>query len=187
MKFVKIAATALFFTAGINAAQAAEGPLFAYVEGRLGYETPTISEDKIYKLGNSASIGIEGGAGLKVSKIANVGAFVNYDSATSETCNSGYCLGSNGNLAYGLRADFRAADKLGIYVKGGADSFSLRAKVPGYAATQRLNGAMGAIGVTFDLSRHAYVGVEANYADLGKFAGANFQRRHVAVTLGLRI
>lgn len=186
---MKLMSCSLALLAGLMAAapaMAKEGPVSVYAEARLGYETPTISDGSVYKLGNSASVGLEVGGGINLSRSTNLGAFVNYDYAKSQTCEYGYCLGSDGNLAYGAKLQFRVGERLRLYGKLGGDNFSLRASIPGATATKQLNGVMGAIGMNYDLSRHVYLGAEVNYADLGQFAGSNFQRRHAALTAGIR-
>lgn len=158
----------------------------ARVEARIGWETPTVSDDDVYKLGQSVSFGGEVGYDLPVSTKVTVGPFVNYDYARSKDCYDGLCLGSAGNLAAGGRVGVNLGERSQLYVKAGYDSMKLKASMDGLSDSKSLDGVMGAIGFDYSLSTSAYVGVEANYADLGSFAGINFQRRHVAATLGMR-
>ncbi|MDF8335409.1 outer membrane protein [Novosphingobium cyanobacteriorum] len=155
------------------------------VELRVGYETPTVSQGDVYKLGNSASIGGEAGFDIPLGKVT-VGPFVNYDYASAKTCDTGTCLGSDGNLAAGGRIGFNVGSKGQVYGKLGYDRFRLKASLEGFSGVQNLDGVMGAIGYDHNITRNAYVGIEFDYADLGSFAGLNFQRRHVAVTAGYR-
>lgn len=157
------------------------------IELRVGYETPTISEGNVYKIGSSVSIGGEVGYDAAVSKKMTVGPYANYEYANSETCVSGYCLGSDGNWQAGLRVGIALSGKSQLYVKGGYDSFQLKGSVNGVSNTETLNGPQGAIGLAFNLSRRSYAGVELGYADLGSYAGYNFQRRHAGVVLGIRM
>ncbi|MFM5955260.1 MAG: outer membrane beta-barrel protein [Novosphingobium sp.] len=157
------------------------------VEARLGWETPTVSDGSVYKLGNSVSAGAEIGYDVKVSNTVTVGPYFTYDYASAETCDgAGNCLGSDGNWVAGARLGFNVGERAQIYVKGGYDQFRLKAAIPGATGTETLNGPGGAIGVDFAISKSAYAGFEANYADLGSFAGINFQRRHVAAKVGMR-
>lgn len=161
------------------------------VELRLGYETPTVSNGSVYKLGNSASVGGELGYDLPVSHAVTVGPFVNYDYASANDCASdsygnSICLGSDGNLAGGGRVGFRLGSRVQVYAKAGYDSFRLKASINGVSGSKSLNGVMGALGIDFNVTRAIYLGAELNYADLGSFSGVNFQRRHVALTAGAR-
>lgn len=179
-----IALAAIFGCAGV--AHAGTSPISVRGEVRVGYETPTVSQGSVYKLGNSASIGAEGGVDVAVSRSTRLGAFVNYDYANAQTCSGGICLGSDGNIAYGGRIAFALSPKVDIYAKAGGDSFRLKATEYGYSGSQTLSGPMGALGLTVATSTHTYVGVELDYADLGRFAGVNFQRRHAALSGGVR-
>lgn len=156
------------------------------VEARVGLETPTVSDDDVYKLGQSVSIGGEIGYDIPVSAKVTVGPFVNYDYARSKDCASGYCLGSDGNLAAGGRIGINLGSALQLYGKLGYDRMKLKATYEGDSGTETLDGVMGGIGLDYNLSSKAYVGVEINYADLGSFEGINFQRRHAVLTGGIR-
>ncbi len=157
------------------------------IEARVGYETPTVSDGAVYKLGNSASIGGEIGYDFPASEKVTVGAFVNYDYASAETCDGlGACLGSNGNFVAGGRLGLNVGEKAQVYAKVGYDQFSLKATIPGFTGTEKLNGVHGALGADFNVSQQLYLGFELDYADLGEFAGINFQRRHVAAKAGFR-
>lgn len=156
------------------------------IEARLGWETPTVSDDDVYKIGQSVSIGGEVGYDLPVSSKVTVGPFANYEFADSKTCENGICLGSDGNIAAGGRIGLNVGTRAQLYAKVAYDSFKLKGSINGASDTKSLDGIQGAIGFDYALSQSTYVGFEADYADLGSFAGLNFQRRHVAVTAGIR-
>jgi outer membrane immunogenic protein len=160
----------------------------ARLELRVGYETPTVSDGNVYKIGNSASIGGEVGYDLAVSRTVVVGPFANYDYANAKDCSDDgyYCLESHGNFAGGGRVGVAVGRRAQVYGKLGYDSFDLKADVGTATGTKHLSGVMGALGVDVNVSRRLYVGIEGDYADLGHFAGLNFQRRHVALTAGTR-
>jgi len=154
------------------------------LEARVGYETPTVNADSVnngtlYKLGNSASIGAEAGYDVKLGRSVVAGVFANYDYAHAQTCYAGSCIGSDGNVAFGGRVGIILGNGQ-LYAKAGYDSFKLQASVNGVSASQNLNGAMGALGYQFN------IGFEGSYADLGQYNGVNFQRRHAALTGGVR-
>jgi outer membrane immunogenic protein len=175
--------------AAAHPAMAETNPLAgARVELRLGYETPTVSDGQVYKLGNAASIGGEVGYDLAVSRTVVVGPFANYEYADAKDCSyDGYeCLESHGNFQGGGRIGFGFGQRTQVYGKVGYDSFDLKATVGDATGTKHLSGVMGAIGVDMNVTRRLYLGIEGDYADLGHFAGVNFQRRHVALTAGTR-
>ncbi|MCH7627574.1 MULTISPECIES: outer membrane protein [Novosphingobium] len=155
------------------------------IEARVGYETPTVSDGDVYKIGNSASIGAEAGYDIPLGNVV-VGPFVNYEYASAKSCDGSVCLGSNGNIATGGRIGFNVGDKGQVFAKVGYDSFRLKASFGGTSATKTLDGVMGAVGYDHVISGNAYAGIELDYADLGSFAGINFQRRHVAAKIGMR-
>lgn len=180
----------IIFVAAALAAQPAFAQDNAFsglrAEVRVGYETPTVSDGDVYKLGNSATIGAELGYDVPVSSKVTVGPFVNYDYSDAKTCDSGYCLGSNGNILAGGRVGLAVGDKAEAYFKLGYDSFHLKASYGNYSETENLSGVGGELGMNYQFSKRLYAGFSLNYADLGKFAGINFQRRHVAVQVGTR-
>lgn len=156
------------------------------VEARLGWETPTVSEGAVYKLGQSVSAGAEIGYDMQVGDKVTLGPYLTYDYADTKTCDAGVCLGTNGNWIAGARIGFNVGEKAQIYGKVGYDEMRLKATIPGFTESTSLSGVGGAIGVDFNLSKSTYAGFEMNYADLGEFAGINFQRRHVAAKVGMR-
>jgi outer membrane immunogenic protein len=156
------------------------------IEARLGWETPTVSDGAVYKLGQSVSVGGEIGYDLPVSEKVTVGPYFTYDYANSETCDAGACLGSDGNWNAGARLGINVGSKAQVYVKAGYNEMRLKASIPGFTGVETLNGPAGAIGADFNLSKSAYAGFELAYADLGEFADINFQRRFVAAKVGMR-
>jgi outer membrane immunogenic protein len=158
-------------------------------EVRVGYETPTVSglgDGHVYKLGNSASIGAEVGYDVPVGGKVAVGPFVNYDYAEAKDCIDGVCLGSNGNLLVGGRAGVALSPKVEAFFKLGYDRFRLKASIDGATGHKNLDGVGGELGINVLISQRAYAGFSIDYADLGSFQGLNFQRRHVAVSVGTR-
>ncbi|WP_324695025.1 outer membrane beta-barrel protein [Novosphingobium aerophilum] len=155
-------------------------------EARVGWETPTVSDGDVYKLGQSVSFGGEIGYDLPVSTKVTVGPYVNYEYARSKECDSGLCLGSAGNFAAGGRIGLNLGTRSQLYAKVGYDRMKLKATFDGDSDSETLDGIQGAIGFDYNLSAATYVGVEFNYADLGSFEGVNFQRRQVALTGGMR-
>jgi len=158
-------------------------------EVRVGYETPTVSglgDGKVYKLGNSASIGGEFGYDVPVSEKVNLGPFINADYANAKDCGAGLCLGSGGNLLVGGRVGLAVADAAEVYFKLGYDQFKLKASALGAEGSKSLGGVGGELGLNYKIGRKFYVGASLNYADLGEFAGLNFQRRHVSLHIGSR-
>jgi outer membrane immunogenic protein len=157
------------------------------IEARLGWETPTVSDGAVYKLGQSVSVGGEVGYDLPVSEKVTVGPYFTYDYASTENCDGlGNCLGSDGNWIAGARVGVNVGAKAQVYAKIGYDQFRLKASIPGASGVETLSGVGGSLGADFNLSRSTYAGFELNYADLGDFAGINFQRRHVAAKVGMR-
>ncbi|WP_374413100.1 outer membrane beta-barrel protein [Novosphingobium colocasiae] len=156
------------------------------LEARIGWETPTVSDGDVYKIGQSVSFGGEAGYDVPLSNKVVVGPFVNYEYADSKTCEGGVCLGSDGNLAAGGRIGVNLGARTQLYGKVAYDSFRLKASIGGDSGTKTLTGVQGAIGIDYALSKSTYIGFEADYADLGSYAGVNFQRRHVALTGGVR-
>lgn len=156
------------------------------IEARLGWETPTVSDGAVYKLGQSVSAGAELGYDMPVSEQVTFGPYVNYDYADTKTCDAGTCLGTDGNWSAGARIGFNVGEKAQVYGKIGYDEMRLKATIPGFSGVETLSGVGGSLGVDFNLSKATYAGFELNYADLGEFAGINFQRRHVAAKIGMR-
>ena len=83
-----------------------------------------------------------------------------------------------------VRPGDRVVDAAGLVVAPGLVDLAARLRVPGHQHEGLLESELAAAAAGGVVS--AYVGFELNYADLGEFAGINFQRRHVAATVGMR-
>ncbi|WP_454797153.1 outer membrane beta-barrel protein [Novosphingobium lindaniclasticum] len=107
-------------------------------EARVGWETPTVSDGDVYKLGQSVSFGGEIGYDLPVSTKVTVGPYVNYEYARSKECDSGLCLGSAGNFAAGGRIGLNLGTRSQLYAKVGYDRMKLKATFDGTPTPKRL-------------------------------------------------
>jgi outer membrane immunogenic protein len=190
MKKLIVAAAALICAPGIAFAQDGDpqnisGPR---IEARVGWETPTVSDGTgaVYKVGQAVTFGGEVGFDVQAGSKVTIGAYANYDKSGVEVCDGTDCLGEEGNLSGGLRIGFVAGNRTVIYIKGGYNSVTMKAKSGGFTGTDTQGGVGGAIGVEFGVGRNIYGFVEGNYADYGDFYGINLQRRHVAGGLGVR-
>ncbi len=155
-------------------------------EARVGYETPTVSEDgDIYKIGSAVSYGGEAGFDIR-SKNVTFGAYVNYEGSSVSLCDAGDCLKENGNLAAGGRIGFIAGRSTVIYVKAGYAHISFKGTGAFAGLDAKKDGVQGALGADFNLNKNVYVMIEGSYADYGKLFGINLQRRHVAAGVGVR-
>lgn len=197
MKKLLAAAVAAAFVClpGVAAAQdyaGDAGPDNAFagprIEARIGWETPTVSDGTgaVYKVGQAVSYGGEAGFDLAAGKKVTIGAYVNYDVSNVDVCDGTDCLGEKGNLSAGARIGFAASPTVLIYIKGGYNSITMKAKSGGFSGEETKGGVGGALGVEFVVRKHVYAFVEGNYADYGDFYGINLQRRHVAAGLGVR-
>src|SRR5262249_49192062 len=150
-------------------------------------ETPTVSGDgDVYKIGSAVSYGGEAGLDFHVSHTVVVGPFAEYDISTVKNCDSGYCLKVKGTWNAGGRVGFLVGGAGQVYGKINYSRISIKATSPVDSVTDSKGGIGGAIGYEHHLGKHAYVNVEASYADYGKLDGINLQRRHVAAGFGFR-
>lgn len=197
MKKLLIAAVAAAFVClpGVAAAQDYDGdagPDHSFagprIEARIGWETPTVSDGSgtVYKVGQAVSYGGEAGFDVAAGKKVTIGAYANYDVSNVEVCDGGDCLGEKGNLSAGARIGYAASPTVLIYIKGGYNSITMKAKSGTLTGEETKGGVGGALGVEFVVKKHVYAFVEGNYADYGDFFGINLQRRHVAAGLGVR-
>jgi outer membrane immunogenic protein len=158
-------------------------------EARLGYETPTVSEDEeIYKIGSAVSYGGEVGFDIAVSPTVTVGPYVSYEESSveieDELTNASIEVGRNyqvgGRIGIGLGG-------LVGYAKLGYSNIklSLEGTTVDYSSTK--GGIGGGLGIEGNIGRNAYYGFEGNYSDFGQFEGINLQRRQVAAKIGFRI
>lgn len=185
------AAAALACVPGVAAAQGAASPAAQFdgvrLEARLGYETPTVSDNNnVYKIGSAVSYGGEAGFDLRVGNNVVVGPYATYEFSSVDVCDGADCLSEDGNLGVGARLGFVAGRTL-IYGKLGYARIRFTASTGGVnAGSDSQGGVQGAIGVNLNFGRNLYGMAEINYADYGEFAGINLQRRHVAMGLGIR-
>lgn len=157
------------------------------VEARVGYETPTVSEDgDVYKIDSAVSYGGEAGFDIAAGDNVVVGPYAVYEFSSVKLCDGGFCLEENGNLGAGVRLGYAATPTVLLYGKLGYASISFKASAFGLSDSESKGGVQGALGVDVNLNKNVYAGVEFNYADYGKFEGINLQRRHVAAVLGFR-
>jgi outer membrane immunogenic protein len=192
MKKYMAAVAAFVCVPGVAAAQdAAPASPAAHFDGvrleaRLGYETPTVSDDNdVYKIGSAVSYGGEAGFDLRVGNRVVVGPYATYEFSSVDLCDGADCLSEDGNLGAGLRLGVVAGRTL-IYGKLGYARIRFTATSGNVTASDSDDGIQGAIGVNFNLGRNFYGLAEVNYADYGRFEGINLQRRHVAAGLGVR-
>jgi outer membrane immunogenic protein len=192
MKKYMAAVAAFVCVPGVAAAQGAApaSPAAQFdgvrLEVRLGYETPTVSDDNdVYKIGSAVSYGGEAGFDLRVGNRVVVGPYATYEFSSVDLCDGADCLSEDGNLGAGLRVGVVAGRTL-IYGKLGYARIRFTATSGNVTASDSDDGIQGAIGVNFNLGRNFYGLAEVNYADYGRFEGINLQRRHVAAGLGVR-
>jgi outer membrane immunogenic protein len=190
MKKYLAAIAALCCVPGVAAAQDAplsgnfDGPR---LEARIGWETPTVSEDgDVFKIESDVSFGGEVGFDLRAGDSVVVGPFATYEFSNVNICDGGDCLSENGNLAAGLRVGVALSPTTLVYGKLGYSRISFDATSGGVTESDHDEGIGGAIGVNLNFGRNVYGLIEANYADYGKFFGINLQRRQVAAGVGLR-
>jgi len=171
-----------------DAAPTAPAEQFAGVrfEARLGYETPTVSDDgAVYKIGSALSYGGEAGFDIRVGNSVVMGPYATYEFSSVDLCDGGDCLGEDGNLGAGLRVGVVTGRTL-IYGKLGYARIRFTASSGGLSVSDSDGGVQGAIGVNVNFGRNVYGLAEISYADYGRFAGFNLQRRHVATGVGVR-
>lgn len=191
MKKILVAAAAFVCVPGVAAAQ--DAPVRAgnfdgvRVEGRLGWETPTVSDSgNVYKIESDISFGGEVGFDFAVGGNVVVGPYAVYDISNVNICDGADCLEEDGNLAGGLRIGYAASDNVLVYGKVGYARIDFTATTGAVSVSEGQEGVQGAIGVNVNLSRNVYASFEANYADYGDFFGISLQRRHVAAGIGVR-
>jgi len=156
-------------------------------EARLGWETPTISDSSgVYKIDSAVSYGGEVGFDAKLGRNVVAGPYAVYEFSSVKLCDTAGCLTEDGNLGVGGRIGVAVSPTVLVYGKVGYARIRFTASSGGVTGSDSADGVQGAIGVNFNLGRNAYAMAEVNYADYGKFAGVNLQRRHVAAGVGLR-
>lgn len=192
MKKVLVAVAALVCVPGVAAAQD-EAPSRASnfdgvrLEGRIGWETPTVSDSgNVYKIESDVSFGGEIGFDFALGKNVVVGPYAVYEFSNVNLCDGADCLEEDGNLAGGIRVGVAAGNNVLIYGKVGYARIDFTATTGAITASEGQEGVQGAIGVNVNFGKNFYGMVEANYADYGDFFGISLQRRHVAAGVGVR-
>ena len=189
MKIYLLGAAALASVPGVACAQDVSADDFdgIRIEARLGYETPTVSEDgDVYKIGSAVSYGGEAGVDFKLGDRVVAGPYATYEFSSVELCDGGDCLKEEGNLGTGLRLGYAVSPTFLVYGKLGYASIKFKASTGSLSASASKGGVQGAIGTDVNFGKNFYGFAEINYADYGKFYGINLQRRHVAAGVGFR-
>jgi outer membrane immunogenic protein len=191
MKKCLAAVAALVCVPGVAAAQDAPPRAANFggvrIEGRLGWETPTVSDEgDVFKIESDISFGAEIGFDFRIGNTVVAGPYANYDISNVNVCDGADCLEEDGNLSAGLRVGVAAGDNMLIYGKVGYARIGFTATSGTISETDRQEGVQGAIGLNVNFGPNVYGSIEANYADYGDFFGINLQRRHVAAGIGVR-
>lgn len=194
MKNYLVIAAAIACLPGVAAAQdmdaSQEAPAHKFggarIEARLGYETPTVSEDNdVYKIGSAVSYGGEIGFDIRANKVV-LGPYANYEFSSVELCDGADCLGEKGNFSVGARIGVIAGEKTLVYGKIGYANIDFDVRSGTASASVSKSGVQGALGVEVGFGGKLYGFVEGSYADYGNFYGINLQRRQVAGGIGVR-
>jgi outer membrane immunogenic protein len=187
-KYFALAAT-LACVPGVAAAQDQGGKFDGVrIEGRLGYETPTLTTDgTVYKIDSAVSYGGELGFDLKAGNKVVVGPYAVYEFSSVKLCDSTFCLSEQGNLGAGARVGFVVSPTVLVYGKLGYASIRFKASDGINSASESKGGVQGALGVNVNFGQNVYGLVEFNYGDYGKLVDdVGLQRRHVAAGVGVR-
>lgn len=184
MKKYMVAVAAFACIPGAAVAQDFDG---FRAEARLGWETPTVSDDgDVYKIESDISYGAEIGYDFKASEKVVVGPYATYEFSNVNLCDGTDCISEDGTFAAGLRGGLAVSGSALIYAKLGYSKIKISASSAGLTGSDSDDGIGGAIGANFAFGKNVYGLVEANYADYGSFYGVNLQRRHVAAGIGVR-
>lgn len=184
MKKLLAAAAAFACAPGVAAAQDFDG---VRAEARIGYETPTVSDDgDVFKIGSAVSYGAEIGYDARLGSRVVAGPYVAYEFSSVDLCDGTDCLSEDGTLGAGVRVGVGISQRTMIYGKLGYARIRFTATSGTVTDSESDGGVQGAIGVNVNFGQHVYGMAEINYADFGRFAGINLQRRHVAVGVGVR-
>ena len=185
MKKYLVAAAAVFCVPGAALAGEFDGPR---AEARIGWETPTVSEDgDVFKIESDVSYGGEVGFDLAVGKSVVVGPYATYEFSNVGICDGGDCLNEDSNLGIGGRLGVALGKTALLYGKLGYAKIKFTATSGTFTGSESEGGIGGALGLNLNFGKHAYGLIEVNYSDYGKFEGINLQRRHVAAGIGFRI
>lgn len=188
MKKYLASAIALACIPGVASAQDNVGKFDGVrVEGRLGYETPTVSGNgQIYKIGSAVSYGGELGFDIKAGSKVVVGPYAAYEFSSVKLCDGSDCLKEDGNLGVGGRIGVAVSPTILIYGKVGYANIRFTENTSFGSGSDSKGGVQGALGADFNFGKRFYGLLEFNYGDYGKFYGVNLQRRHVAAGVGVR-
>lgn len=187
-KYLALAA-ALACVPGVAAAQDQDGKFDGVrIEGRIGYETPTVSGDgQVFKIGSAASYGGELGFDLKAGNKIVVGPYATYEFSSVKLCDGSDCIKEDGNLGAGARLGFAVSPTVLIYGKVGYARIKFSADTTVGSGSESRDGVQGAIGANLNLGKNLYASLEFNYGDYGDIAdGVGLQRRQVAGGIGVR-
>jgi outer membrane immunogenic protein len=190
MKYYLAAFAAVICAPGIAAAQTTD--TISHFNGvraevRLGYETPTVSDDgDVFKIGSAVSYGGEAGFDIRLGHNVVAGPYATYEFSSVDLCDGADCISEDGNLGAGARVGFVVSPRVLVYGKIGYARIRFTASSGGLSGSESDEGVQGAIGLNVNFSRHFYGLAEINYADYGRFEGINLQRRHVAAGVGVR-
>ena len=185
MKKYLVAAAAVLCVPGAAYAGDFDGPR---AEARIGWETPTVSEDgDVFKIESDVSYGGEVGFDLAVGKKVVVGPYATYEFSNVGICDGADCLNEDGNLGIGGRLGIAVGKSALIYGKLGYARIRFTATAGGVTDSASDSGVQGALGLNLNFGKNAYGMLEVNYGDYGKFEGINLQRRHVVAGIGLRL
>jgi len=158
-------------------------------EARIGYETPTVSNDgDVFRIDSAVSYGAEVGYDLRLGRSLVAGPYATYEFSSVDLCDGGFCLSESGTWGAGGRLGLAVSPRVLAYGKLGyaRTRFTFRNPLTGAGGTASGGGVQGAIGINLKLSRHIYGLAEVNYSDFGTLLGVNLQRRHVAAGIGVR-
>ena len=160
------------------------------IEGRVTYETPTISsveeDDDVFKIGSAFAFGGEAGFDIAVSDSAVVGPYAQYEISTVENCDLDVCVSAEGYFEAGLHVGFATSPEGQIYGKVGYAEQSYEITGFGPDVSDTGSGFAFALGYEHGFGEYFYGRIEGGYADLGDVFGINTQRRHFGVAIGSR-
>jgi outer membrane immunogenic protein len=161
-------------------------------EARVGWETPTVSDDgDVYKIDSNVSGGGEVGFDFALGKSVVAGPYAVYEFSSVKLCDSGVCIKEKGNLGIGARIGFAVGDNVLLYAKAGYTRIAMDLTVGSSVLPLDKDGVQGALGANLNFGKNVYGLLEFNYGDYGKLdkyglSGIGLQRRHVAAGVGVR-
>lgn len=156
------------------------------VEGRLGYEIPTINNDgDSYKIGNAATFGGEVGYDLDLGSVA-VGPYALYESSSVKLCDASNCLKEDGTWGVGGRVGVAVSPALQLYGKLGYSKIKFTISNATAKASGSKGGVQGGIGATYTFGSRAYGLLEFNYAGYSSDTDSTLRRAQFATGIGYR-